>query len=138
MLHHCGETTDQLAAQPQSPEICTPYPNAFESATHGSGTQNSYPHRLAMLHHLLQSLHLDANASDQTDGWQRGPCWGTPLCYVAHSSAGQRDVKEVVWALMDTGPLPEVKGLEWSALEMAQQTGNTAFVEVVDEWRAAS
>ena len=87
---------------------------------------------------LLQSLHLDANASDQPDDWQRGPCCGTPLCYVAHSGAGQRGIKEVVWMLMDAGPLLEVKGLEWNALEMAQQIGNTAFVEAVDEWRAAS
>ena len=57
---------------------------------------------------------------------------------MAHSGAGHRDIKEVVWALMDAGALLERKGVEWRALEMAQQTGKTAFVEAVDEWRAAS
>lgn len=97
----------------------------------------TFVERLAMVRHLLDTVGLDANLLDQPKGSMLGNHWGTPLCYVAKSSA-KWDCSEVVKCLLQRGADPRMKmdPMGWDAMGLAKEAGNQRFVDVVEEWEA--
>ncbi|CAJ2501900.1 Uu.00g047530.m01.CDS01 [Anthostomella pinea] len=95
--------------------------------------------RMAVVRYLVSTLHLDVNAEGR---WAGSSCT-TPLCHVAdRSNRGDKDARELIWFLMDSGADPKLKGskaelgdgLGLSAVECAEMMGNEGFLAAVREW----
>lgn len=109
--------------------VCAPSNDSFRTAL--------FEQRMDIVRHLVDIVRLDVNA---VEPWP-GKFYSTPLCYLASRNDG-KDAKELIWFLLDrgadlnrAGPLVEDIRLP-SALEHAQSSRNTRFLEAVREWQS--
>ncbi|KAI9668911.1 MAG: hypothetical protein M1829_005223 [Trizodia sp. TS-e1964] len=104
-----------------------------ESSLLDKDLAKTHSERLAMVVHIVDTLGVDPNAQDQPAGYSLGNHWGTPLCYVAHSTPSA----EVVQFLLQRGADPDlvIEPAGWSALELAWRFKNQRFLDLVENWK---
>lgn len=110
-----------------------------------------FDERLAMIRYLVDEVGIDV----KTEWWKLGRVGATPLEYVAHNSTSGKDVRELVWLLLDRGADPThasivkdgckvndgiivYKGPDFSypsPLEVAQGSNRTHIKEAIKEWQ---
>jgi hypothetical protein len=109
----------------------------YASSDDGSVRTEPFEQRMDMVRHLVDIVGLNVNA----DGLWPGKFCSTPLSYVA-SRNDSKDARELIWFLLDRGADPDRAGplvgdiRPPSALEHAQSSRNTRFLEAVREWQA--
>lgn len=102
--------------------------------------------RMAMIRYLVDEVAIDVNS----EWWRPGKAGATPLDFVAYHSSSNKDVRELVWFLLDRGAdLNHASVLKYgykdqyigtgisylSPLEVAQQSSDKRFLEAIQEWQ---
>lgn len=96
-----------------------------------------FQQRMQMVRHLVDTVGLDVNA----DGRYAGSSCSTLLCYVAVHHY-ENDARELIWLLLDHGADPDLvvapagRSRVLCAMEWAQVSRNTQFLDAVNEWQA--
>ncbi|KAL6887014.1 ankyrin repeat-containing domain protein [Trichoderma evansii] len=95
-----------------------------------------YNERMAMIRYLVDEVGINVNAV----WWKPGRCGSTALDCVAYHSNNGREMKELVWFLLDHGADINHASVNThvsyrSPLEIAQDKSSKQFLEAVQEWQ---